>query len=121
MWKKEWLDHQRAICGNDGLMEELCVADKANFSLFVRMDSVAFDHLLEMVTPDIFTQDTVMRVAIPVRSKLIVTLRYLATGETFTSLAYQSRIAKQSICVFVPLVLRAIYDRLKGSVLKVSF
>jgi len=45
-----------------------------------RMDMTAFEHLLELVAPLIAKENTVMRMSISPRDKLLVTLRYLATG-----------------------------------------
>ncbi|XP_031328882.1 uncharacterized protein LOC116159923 [Photinus pyralis] len=49
-----------------------------------------------------------MRDSIPAQSKLEVTLRFLATGETFRSLMYGCRIHESTISRFVPAVCNAI-------------
>lgn len=63
-----------------------------------------------------------MRLAIPAECKLNVTLRLLATGDSFSSLQYLFRIPKNTISTFIPEVLDAIYsallDFLKVSSLK---
>ena len=119
-WTRDWLDRNRGICSAEGLVNELRIGDKYNFSNFLRLDEVKFDYLLALISSKITKQNTLMRPSIPAKSKLIVTLRFLASGESFTSLAYQSRISKQSICRFVPEVCDAIYDSLKDQFLKVS-
>lgn len=50
---------------------------------FLRMKVSQFEELLRLVAPIIVKSDTVMREAIPVKERLIVTLRYLATGIVF--------------------------------------
>ncbi|XP_065069754.1 uncharacterized protein LOC135694802 [Rhopilema esculentum] len=55
-----------------------------------------------------------MRMPIKADEKLAVTLRFLATEESFESLQYQFRINKSTICKFVPCVCEAIYKTLKG-------
>ena len=45
-----------------------------------RMDMMAFEQLLDMVAPQIAKENTVMRMSISPKEKLLVTLRYLATG-----------------------------------------
>ena len=45
-----------------------------------RMDLPKFEELLSMVGPLIRKEDTLMRASICARDKLLVTLRFLATG-----------------------------------------
>ena len=58
-------------------------------------------------------QDTKMRMAIPTATKLEITLRYLATGDSFKSLEYLFRVPEPTISLFVPEVLTAISHILK--------
>jgi hypothetical protein len=53
-------------------------------------------------------EDTVIRMAIPVITKLEVTLRYLATGNSFKSLQFLFRVPESTISIFLPEVLLAI-------------
>ncbi len=72
------------------------------------MNSDRFNELLGMIEESIQKSNTVMRLAIPARLKLEVTLRYLATGDSFGSLALFFRIPPSSISTFLPETLRAI-------------
>ena len=54
-----------------------------------------------------------MRNAIPANVKLQVVLRYVASGDTLTSLQYLYRVPKNTISSFLPEVLDAIYCGLK--------
>ncbi len=54
-----------------------------------------------------------MRQPISAEGKLAVTLRFLATGESYQSLKYQFRIHNSTISLFVPKVCEAIYEVLK--------
>lgn len=49
-----------------------------------------------------------MRQAIPVRDRLSVTLRYLATGNSFQDLSYSVRIAPNTLSQLKPATLKAI-------------
>lgn len=60
-----------------------------------------------------------MRLVIPVKIKLEVTLSFLATGNSYRSLSHFFRVSKSAISVFVPEVLDAMYDILKDYI-KVS-
>jgi hypothetical protein len=57
---------------------------------------------------------------VPAEMKLAITLRYLATGDLFTSLMYLFRVLKQFISSMLPGVLKAIIESLQDYV-KVSF
>ena len=50
--------------------------------------------------------------------KLAVTLRFLATGESYEGLQYHFRIHRMTIRRFVPLVCKAIYNCLKEKYLE---
>lgn len=54
-----------------------------------------------------------MRCALPVKLKLEVTLRYLATGDSLKALQYLYRVGKSTICAFLPEVLHAIFEELQ--------
>lgn len=86
---------------------------------FIRMDITTFKELVIMLAPHIKKTDTVMRLAIAVEEKVSITLRYLATGETFSSLHYNYRIGTSTIALFVLVVCKAIWMVLKDFV-KVS-
>ena len=77
-----------------------------------------FQFLLERIRPAITKQTTRMRRPIRPEEKLAVTLRYLATGESFASLQYQFRISKSAISRFVPVVCMEIYNSLFDEYLK---
>ena len=52
------------------------------------------------------------------KEKLAITLRFLATGESYKSLRYQYRISDSAISFFIKPVSDAIYNVLKGEYLK---
>lgn len=89
------------------------------FENFCRMKSTDFETLLQQIGPKISKQDTTFREAIPATERLMVTLRYLATGDSFTSLMYTFKISKQLISRIIPEVCSAIIECLKEYV-KVS-
>ncbi|XP_050510944.1 uncharacterized protein LOC126887446 [Diabrotica virgifera virgifera] len=116
-WVKPWLN---AELGNLRLPQEFLDArDLQSFKNFLRMNEYTFLKLLEKINPRIQKKDTNFRQCIPSRTKLIITLRYLSTGETFRSLMYNYRVSESAISEFIPIVCRAIYDELKRDYLKV--
>ena len=70
------------------------------------------------MAPLIAKQDTNMRNATPADEKLAITLRFLATGESYKSLQYQYRVSDSTISGFIQPVCTAIYNCLKDQYLK---
>ena len=77
------------------------------------MNIETFQELLSKIEGDITKQTTRLRKRIPPEQKPAVTLRYLATGETFESLMYQFRTYISTIAQFIPHVCSVIYKSLK--------
>nr|CAI5819400.1 unnamed protein product [Callosobruchus analis] len=61
------------------------------------MSAVDFEYLLNRIGPHIKKSDTVMRKSIPVNERLAVTLRFLASGDSFISLSYLFKMSNQVI------------------------
>lgn len=83
------------------------------------MSMADFEYLAELIKLVVEKSNTFMREAITVKERLAVTLRYLATGDSYTSLQYLLLLSKQSIFSIVPEVCNAIINSLKEYV-KVS-
>ena len=98
------------------LMHELNAENQTSFKNFLRVDPDIFTELQRRVGPRIEKQDTYFRKAIPSELKLAVTLRYLATGDSYKSLSYSFRVAANTISVFVPEVCQAIIDEYSSEV-----
>ncbi|XP_033988010.1 putative nuclease HARBI1 [Trematomus bernacchii] len=85
----------------------------------IRRNRTKWFHMLkELITPLIQRQNTNYRDCISVGERLMVTLRFLATGESFKSLSYQFRMGVSTIRQFVPETCTAIYEVLKEKYLK---
>jgi len=81
------------------------------------MPPATFDLLLELITPMIKKEDTHFRKAIPPpQERLALTLHFLATGNSFSSLAITLQISKQTISTVVPEVCEAIIQVLHDQV-----
>ena len=72
---------------------------------------------MENIRPLITKQTTRLRKPIPAEQKLAITIRYLATGESFASLMYQYRVHESTISKFIPEVCQAIFETLKDQYL----
>ena len=59
-----------------------------------------------------------MREPIPADVKLAVTLRFLATGESYNSLMYQYRVSKAALGLFVPEVCNVIIEEFQDEFIR---
>lgn len=117
-WVKPWLANNNYNKGNMNLVEEF--NDPTIYLNYLRMDERTFNKLLNLIEKDIQKEDTNMRQSISAKHQLIVTLRFLATGNSYRSLMYEFRISESTISLFILKVCRAIYNNLKMKYLKVN-
>lgn len=78
------------------------------------MSKSDFEYLLQNVGPFIEKQDTNLRSAVTAETRLAITLRYLATGDSYSSLSYTFRVSKQLISRIIPEVCKNIKRVLKN-------
>ena len=81
-----------------------------SFRNFVRMDREMFSQMVEDLTLNLQMKTTNSRKPLFPGLKLAIALRYLATGDSYKSLAYGFRVALNTIVSVVPEVCQAIYD-----------
>lgn len=79
----------------------------------------SFAKLFSKIELHITKNDTVMREAISAHDKLSISLRFLASGETYRNLMYSTRVHESTIAQFVPVICTAIYEVLKDEYMKV--
>ncbi|VDI07440.1 Hypothetical predicted protein [Mytilus galloprovincialis] len=72
-----------------------------------------------MVKDSITKCSTNMRTCITAEERLSLTLKYLATGESYRSLSYSFRIAPSTVCSIIPEVCDSLYQALKDTYMKV--
>ena len=72
-------------------MEELELEDEVAYTEFFRVNGQKFRFLVDSVGYAIEKKDTLIRESIRPDERIAVTLRYLATGETFKSVEYGIR------------------------------
>ena len=75
------------------IMRELSTENPELYRNFTRINEALFDEIVLHVTPRIKRQMTYRRRPIEPGLRVAITLRYLATRETYWSLAYQFRVA----------------------------
>ncbi len=116
--KKMWL---RNLFAERTRSNILSILDNEHFKNFTRMSVQDFEFLINLVGPKIKKKDTHLREAIPVKIRLAITLRFLATGDSYTSLQYVFRVSKQRIGVIVietcQALTAAIHDNIQVNIL----
>lgn len=107
-WIRSWIEKRDKYGASSRLLRELKDEDPLAYRNMLRLNSSKFDELLQMVNGMLKKKDTKMRPAIPVTTKLEITLRYLATGDSLKSLEYLFRVPESTISKFLPEVLTSI-------------
>ncbi|CAK1597954.1 unnamed protein product [Parnassius mnemosyne] len=120
-WKKRrwWMlsiHRNRTRSSMDKQLAELLAEPSGEFDNFVRMSVNDFEYLLQKISPIVAKQDTDWRDAIPIKIRLAVTLRYLATGDSYKSLHHLFKISSQIISKIIPEVCSALNEVLKDLV-----
>ena len=112
-WVRSWISMRKERGYFYQLIPELQVTDtkltKA-YQEFMRMDHLHFQQLVNELSKRLYKQDTIMRESIKPTEMCCLTIRYLATGESFRSLEYQFRISRHTISRIVIEVCQAIFE-----------
>jgi hypothetical protein len=115
MWVRPWLLRRPQLGQYDTLMQELMHESPADFKAFLRIEPSMFHELVRRVGPRI-TKNIERRPPLEAGLKLAITLPFLATGNSYSSLAFDFRVAHNTISLFVPEVCDAIVDEYKDEV-----
>ena len=110
MWVRPWLLQGEKRGAYYYIMAELFATDIPGFTNFMRMTPEFFEMIKTRLEPRLVRQATNYRAPISVGEKLALTIRYLATGESYTSLSCQFKVGRSTISKFLPEVCRAIQD-----------
>lgn len=111
-WVRPFIARRPQFGHYEHLMKELATDDPEAFRNFQRISTVLFKELLRRIGPRIEKEDTFYRDSLPAGLKLGLTLRYLATGNSYKTLEYAFRVGNNTISKFVPEVCEAIIDEL---------
>ena len=109
VWVRDWLLKRKKYGMYEKLMKHLMDGDVRSFKNFVRMDPEMFQQMVADLTPRLQRKSTNFREPLSVGLRLAITLRYLATGDSYKSLAYGFWVAPNTIVSIVPEVCQAIH------------
>ncbi|KYQ53567.1 hypothetical protein ALC60_00094 [Trachymyrmex zeteki] len=105
--------HRRFLQGaSENLVKEMEFEDETKFRNYFRMDSITFKKLLELIGP-LITKQSVVREPIPPETRLHITLRYLALGDSMMSISYAFRVAHNTVSKIIAETCNAIWNVLK--------
>ena len=116
---RSWISRRLLFGDYEYIMAELERESKGDFVAYLRMEPAMFHELLQRMTPRLSKKDTKWRKALNPGLRLAVTLRHLATGNSFHSLAFAFRVAHNTISIFVREVGEAIIEEYGNEVVSV--
>ena len=109
----------RLKCNHSDLLEKLRLYP-ADFRNFPRMDEDLYLELLNVLSPFIEKEDTILRKLIIAHERLTATLRFLARGCSYDDLKFSTRVSPQALGQIIPETCHQIFELLKDDYLQVS-
>ncbi|PIO35237.1 hypothetical protein AB205_0055390, partial [Aquarana catesbeiana] len=91
---------------------------KEKFFNYSRMSVNSFNELLRLLGTRLEYQNTTFRNSVEPAERLLVTLRYLATGNSFASLHYEYKLGKSMVSTIVRNTCIAIWEVLRDVVMR---
>ena len=117
---RDWVKRRREKGYFNNIVKELRLEDRVGFREMFRMDVSDFENVLAKIS-DLIEPKERLGGTEPIKSdeRLGLTLRFLATGETFRSLSFQFRISLHAVSYIVKGCCDAIVERMSSEFLKV--
>ena len=122
LWVRPWIKERELgdiRKGSFVLIDDLLLSDPIKLKNYLRMDITTFNYLANSIKHLIIRKDTHYRKAITVNQRVAMALRYLASGESYTSMHMQFRVGLSTISEIVPEVLEALWTVLSPVYLKI--
>ena len=118
---RKWIRRRKERGYFTNIIQELIVEDRHGFQEIFRMDVRDFEFILSKISDLISPKERLAGTrSIESYERLALTLRYLATGESFQSLSFQYRISMSTISYIVKGCCKAVVERLTPDLIKVS-
>ncbi|XP_067217094.1 putative nuclease HARBI1 [Linepithema humile] len=90
---------------------KLTIENGVRFHNYFRMSATQFEELLSIVGP-LLIKENVIREPIQPKERLMITLRYLASGDSMTSMSYQYLVGVTTVCNIIRETCEAIWSNL---------
>lgn len=114
-WVRSWIKRREVEDTAQNIIRDLRNEETdEEFRSFFRMSPEQFDFLHEKVGPIIAKKDTTFRKAISSETRLMITLRYLASGDSYRSLMLLFRVPHNTISGIVSKTCQAIHFVLRN-------
>lgn len=101
LWVRTWLLRREDYGQYENLLHELHREDPKGYKNFLRVTPDIFHELVTRLTPYLDKKDTFMRKSLSPGHRVCITLRYMATGDSYHSLMYNFRVAHNTISKIV--------------------
>ncbi|CAK1581717.1 unnamed protein product [Parnassius mnemosyne] len=115
-WWMVSIHRNRTISTMENQLAELVAEPSGQFDNFTRMSLTDFQYLLQKVSPWISKKNTPFRDTIPAKVRLAITLRFLASGDSFESLHFLFKVSSSIISKIIPEVCIALNGVLKDQI-----
>ena len=117
---RNWIKRSRERGYFNNIIQELRIEDRFGFREMFRMDVTDFENILAKIS-DIVSPKKRLGGTNPAQAdeRLALTLRFLATGETFQSLSFQYRISVKAVSYIAKGCCKAIVERIPSNFIKV--
>lgn len=117
---RDWIKRRKESGYFQNIFQELKLEDRIGFRDMFRMSVGDYEYILSQISDLISTENRACgNKPIEPDERLALTLRYLATGESFKSLSYQFRISLAAVSYIIKGCCRAINERLQHIFIKV--
>ena len=97
VWTRGWLLNRPVYGQYENMLAELNQEDFRGYKKFLRISNELFEKLVHHVGPHIKKITTPWRQPLSVGLRLAITLRYMASGDSFMSLQYSFWVANNTI------------------------
>ncbi|XP_049867519.1 uncharacterized protein LOC126367811 [Pectinophora gossypiella] len=114
MWMNK-IHRNRTLNSMEQSFQDMIREDSGEFNNFCRMSPSDFEFLLSKIEPMIKRQSR-LRIPITPKIRLALTLRYLATGDSYRNLHYLFKVSPSAISLIIPAVCKAINIVLKDQI-----
>ena len=114
---KPWLLRRPVFDQYENLLVELNREDPRGYKNFLRVTPELFNELVDRIGPHLQKNTTFWRKSLEPGLRIAITLRYMATGDSYKSLQYGFRVAHNTISKIIPETCDAIVLELSDEVM----